>query len=126
LPGGKVKLKCLAKSVNNDIKLGSGRLNPASSRGPEGSVEVNPEVTMPLVDFDVAGASLDIGGAGSSFSPEGRAELSSSDSSLIIEFIAAADLLTLAILSFSLIRSATVPVRFSPGPGEMDDGKRPA
>jgi len=82
---------------------------------------------MPLVNFDdVTGASIDIGGAGSSFSPEGRAEWSPSDSSLIIEFIAAADLLTLAILSFSLIRSATVPVRFSPDPGETDEGERPA
>ena len=124
--GGNVKLRCLAKSFNSDIKPGSGRLNAASSRGAEGSVEVKPEVTMPLVDLDdVTGVSLDIGGAGNSLSPVGRAESSPSDSSLIIEFIAVADLLTLAILSFSLIRSATVPARFSPVPGELDEGKRP-
>jgi hypothetical protein len=40
---------------------------------------------------------------------------------IIIDSMAAADLLTLAILSFSLILSATVPVLFSPEPGEAEE-----
>jgi hypothetical protein len=121
--GGRVKLKCRAKSVRIATSPGRGRLNPANNNGADGSVEVRPEVTIPFTDLGLAGGSLCIGGAGKSFSPvplldSGRG----SDSSLIIiDSMAAADLVTLAILSFSLILSATVPVLFSPEPGEAEE-----
>jgi len=103
---------------------GRGRLNPASSNGADGSVEVRPEVTIPCIDLGLAGGSLCMGSDGKSFPPVPViGSFRDSDSSLIImDSMAAADLLTLANLSFSLILSATVPVLFNPEPGETEEG----